>query len=313
MKKCPHCNNEFNFEKPKQFGAHVVNCSFNPKKKERLKNISLNLKGRPKTKKLCDKCGKMIANSNLDRHMKKCGSNKRQIITVQEEWKTNTGKYKCPYCESLFSKKGIGSHIFYQHTADGYDNKKKKFSDETIKSKMGWSRGLTTETDERVRKASEQQKELYATGQIISHWKDKNLSAEHKSKLSLAQTKVLNEFEITSNFKHIKYYKCKNLLGEEFNMRGLYEVKLSEWLNLNKIVWTRGMTLNYIQDGVERLYSPDFYLPEHNLYLETKGYYPECDQIKMKLVLEQNNINLRIIFRETINKLSNIQSISELF
>ena len=54
-------------------------------------------------------------------------------------------------------------------------------------------------------------------------------------------------------------------------------------------------------------------MPEYDLYLETKGYYPECDQVKMRLVLEQNNINLRMIFGKTIKNLDNIKNINELF
>lgn len=312
MKKCPHCNNEFIFEKPKQFGAHIVNCIFNPKIKERLKNISNSLKGKRKPKKLCNKCDKMIAIPNFDRHNEKCTPNKSKTIKIKEEWKVED-KYKCPYCNTLFSKFGIGTHIFMQHTNDGTQYKNKKFSDMEMKSKMGWSRGLTKDTDVRVKNAAEQQRRLFESGEIVSYWKNKKLSPEHKYKLSLAQTKILNEFEITNNFKHVKYYKCKNLLGEEYNMRGLYEVKISNWLNANNITWTRGKKLNYIKENVNKTYSPDFYLPEYDLFIETKGYYPECDQIKMKLVLEQNCINLRILFKETIDNLDNIKTISELF
>lgn len=35
MKVCKYCNNTFDFENPKQFGAHLTNCKDNPKKIER--------------------------------------------------------------------------------------------------------------------------------------------------------------------------------------------------------------------------------------------------------------------------------------
>ena len=244
MKKCPHCNEEFEFEKPKQFGAHVVNCSFNPRRKEKLNNLSVSLKGKKKKTKLCDKCNKEISASNFDRHYIKCNPTKRQTINIEESWKVGN-VYKCPHCDKIFTKTGIGTHIFMQHTTEGIKHKESKFSDKTIKSKMGWSRGLTKETDERVKNAAEQQHNMFITGQIINHWQNKELSAEHKSKLSLAQIKVLEGSNIISNFKHIRYYKNKNILGLEYNLRGLYELKLSEWLNLHKILWIRNKILSY--------------------------------------------------------------------
>lgn len=312
MKKCPHCEEKFEFERPKQFGAHIVNCSFNPKRKDILNNLSISLKGKKKKTKLCDKCNKEISTSNFDRHYVKCDQTKRQAIKIEESWKTGN-VYKCPHCDKNFTKTGIGTHIFMQHTIEGTEYKNKKFSDKTIKQKMGWSRGLTKDTDERVKNAAEQQHNMFITGEIINHWQDKKLSAEHKSKLSIAQSNVLENCGIANRFKFIKYYTCKNILGEEFLVRGTYEVKMSDWLNDKKILWVRKKNISYKQDDVLRTYTPDFFLPEHNLYLETKGYYPECDQIKMKLILEQNDINLRMIFGETIKNLDKIKNINELF
>ena len=57
---------------------------------------------------------------------------------------------------------------------------------------------------------------------------------------------------------------------------------------------------------------PDFYLPKYDIYLETKGYYPEKDQTKMRLVLEQNKINLKLVFKETIEKLEKIENLFDL-
>jgi len=42
-------------------------------------------------------------------------------LKVKEEWKTETGKYKCPYCNKEYSKKGICSHIWKMH-GEGKDH-----------------------------------------------------------------------------------------------------------------------------------------------------------------------------------------------
>src|SRR5690606_22459308 len=143
-----------------QFGAHVTNCSSNPKRKQILKNLSKSLKGIQRSKKICDKCDKEISSSNFDRHYSKCGLGKSDKIFLQKEWLNANGKYRCPHCSKEFSKKGICNHIFLQHTDKGKQHKNKKFSNDNVKSKMGWSRGLKKETDNRVKKAAEQQKEF---------------------------------------------------------------------------------------------------------------------------------------------------------
>lgn len=48
-------------------------------------------------------------------------------------------------------------------------------------------------------------------------------------------------------------------------------------------------------DGVKRTYNPDFYLPTMNAYVEVKGYYSDKDKLKMKLVLEQNDVKIYFI------------------
>jgi len=312
MKTCPHCKDNFNFEKPQQFGSHITNCPSNPKRKQILENISNSLKGKRRAKKVCDKCNKEISSSNFDRHYSKCGLDKGDKILLQEKWLNDSGKYNCPYCSKEFSKKGICNHIFLQHTDKGKKYKENKFSDDNIKFKMAWSRGLTKETDDRVKKAAKQQKEFYSTGKITHPFLGRKLTPEHKEKLSVAQSNLIEAGEGSNNFKHVKYYKNRNIIGEEYSIRGGYELKISNWLNKKGILWIKGNNFKYNINGVEKTYIPDFYLPEFDYYLETKGYYPEKDQIKMKLVLEQNDINLKIIFKDTIENLDNIHTINEI-
>jgi len=77
-------------------------------------------------------------------------------------------------------------------------------------------------------------------------------------------------------------------------------------------LWIRKIYIQYIKEGVEKTYVPDFYLPNFNLYIETKGYYSIIDKTKMSLVLEQNNINVKMIFKKTIDNLNSILTIDEL-
>ena len=36
-------------------------------------------------------------------------------IKIKEDWKVKNGLYKCPFCDEVKSKMGIGSHIWRKH------------------------------------------------------------------------------------------------------------------------------------------------------------------------------------------------------
>ena len=80
--------------------------------------------------------------------------------------------------------------------------------------------------------------------------------------------------------------------------------------------WERDMALKFEEDGVnwykpklnrdvlrytlddkEKSYTPDFYLPDEDLYIEVKGHWWGNDKNKMKAVLEQHQ-DKRIVIVE---------------
>jgi hypothetical protein len=53
-----------------------------------------------------------------------------------------------------------------------------------------------------------------------------------------------------------------------------------------------------------RTYTPDFYFPETNIYVETKGHLDKGDRVKMLLVKEQNpDLDIRFVFVRASNKI----------
>lgn len=69
----------------------------------------------------CDKCGLEISNSNYKRHTEKCSGKcaENKVIKIDDNWRTADGKYKCPHCDKIYTKKGICTHIFLNHTEEG--------------------------------------------------------------------------------------------------------------------------------------------------------------------------------------------------
>lgn len=48
--------------------------------------------------------------------------------------------------------------------------------------------------------------------------------------------------------------------------------------------------------GIARNYNPDFYFPDVNLFVETKGKFDQADRRKMKSICEQSEEDIRMVF-----------------
>jgi len=131
-------------------------------------------------------------------------------------------------------------------------------------------------------------------GTVVHPFKGKHLSKEHKEKLSAARAKNLVNEYLPREWVHIRWHKVKNLKGEEFSVRGSWEVNVAKRLNDLGIYWIKASPIKYESDIV-RHYTPDFYLPKENVFIEVKGRYTDEDRLKMRLVKEQHP-ELKIYF-----------------
>tara|TARA_R110002110_G_scaffold7510_1_gene37930 strand:+ start:453 stop:824 length:372 start_codon:yes stop_codon:yes gene_type:complete len=53
-----------------------------------------------------------------------------------------------------------------------------------------------------------------------------------------------------------------------------------------------------------RTYTPDFYIPETDIYIEAKGEFDKSDRVKMALVKEQHKkLDIRMVFMNAKNKI----------
>lgn len=139
----------------------------------------------------------------------------------------------------------------------------------------------------------EARKKISEKSKTLKHTK------ETKKKLSLiAKKRNLGGFSRSK--KHYNGYK----LGSS------YEVTVAKSLDANNIKWEQCKRFTYIDsNGVDRTYTPDFYLPDYNIYLEPKNDYlinninPGTgikDTEKIKLASEQNNIKVLILNKEQL-------------
>lgn len=151
----------------------------------------------------------------------------------------------------------------------------------------GALKGKTKETSVICQKISEKLKISYATGNIVHPFKGKHLSASHKEKISEGRQRTLDTNLKCGRRIDVGWYKAKNLNGDEFTVRGHWEENVANKLTEMSILWIRNKRLKYFNE-YWHTYTPDFYLPALNAFIEVKGYYPDEDKLKMQLVLKYN-------------------------
>jgi len=105
-------------------------------------------------------------------------------LRIKEEWKNKDGLYDCPYCEKSYVKRGISTHIWRNHSAQGQEFNKNSINNQGYANgtRTAWNKGLTKEMHPSLKKAGETYKKKIASGEIIV--KSIPLSELHKEKIS---------------------------------------------------------------------------------------------------------------------------------
>ena len=220
------------------------------------------------------------------------------------------GKYSCNVCGKEYTKSGISSHYWLNH-GSGEDHLKKireqlhEFH-EAKRGKPAWNRGLTSETDDRVTKSRESLLRTTGTIEYQNARKGATLKDATKEKLSEARSRFLNE-RGNGGFKDVKWFKSVDSFGNECSLRGTWERDVAEWLTRQGVMWTRKHFVKYLDESINRTYSPDFFIPSDNTVIEVKGYYSDKDRRKMKLVQEQHPaLVIKMIMKKEFEQLQSL-------
>lgn len=179
------------------------------------------------------------------------------------------GKWVCKECNRNFtSKQATTSHIYRAHVIPGQST-----GGGHAIGKPAWNKGLSRQTDVRVKKYSDSQKGKPGTFTGKTH------TVEAREKIS-AKLSINNKggrckwFEVAGQKVQGTWEQNAAIKFEEFGIR---------WQKLN----TNKYTFEYEMDGKSRSYTPDFYLPDYDVYLELKGRWWGRDKEKMDLVVEK--------------------------
>ncbi len=217
MFKCKYCNKEF--ETKQKLGGHIIHCKMGPHYENSLQNLS----------------------------------NARQHI--QRIYHKNNEICECEYCHQLYSIYGIKQHIkSCKQNPNIIEEKRSKGNGGATKGYPIWNKGLTKETDERVRNYVNTLKQKYESGEIIPSWSGRKHTEEQKLKISQALKQYLEEHPDKVPYKlnhHSKQSYPEQYFEEIFNNDEILKDCEKEY----KV----------------GLYSLDFALPNIKFYIEIDG------------------------------------------
>jgi hypothetical protein len=160
-------------------------------------------------------------------------------------------------------------------------NKKKSASNQYIKAeKLGVPKPIMSE---------ETRKKLSDAGKK-QVW-DKEKRKKHSLIMSNAVKRNPDSYTKNNVCGRVKLYEYNGI-----KLKGKWELRTAQWLDENKVKWENESNPQpYYWNDNWHLYFPDFYIPDHNLYIEVKGYKTVRDdakwsQFKEKLVIIDSNI-----------------------
>lgn len=263
---CQYCGKQCNTKQ--QLGGHIIWCKNNPNRSgksnfiKRLTNNNVSEFNRVRDDLFCQYCGKQCKSMNsLKQHEYRCNKN------------PNSDK-----CNGGFN-----------------DYNKRLHSGEI----NNWNKGLTKNTDERVKQQGETYKYRYAKGLIV------HVPCTHTDEFRHKQSKRAYDRKLGG------HAPSKHIIYNDVLLESTYEYKLAKSLTDNNIKWIRPKPLIWIDDNNKKhRYYPDFYLPLYDIYLDPKNDYlihnvnkriGLTDVQKIDKVCVQNNVKIFILNQYELN------------
>ncbi len=208
--------------------------------------------------------------------------------------KLDNGKCKCLICNKEYSIYGIGSHIWKMHGEGRNHDPNAGYK----KGRIIWNKGLTKDTDERVKRCGETLTKHLKEGLFKHHSKNTELTKEHKQKISDKINERIKNGEWHTSFSKKNYYEYNGI-----KLQVKWEYLYAKYLDENNIKWERPyITFEYEYEGKTRRYRPDFFLLDEKIYIEIKGYVTLKDlakwnnfPCKLKILIDEDLINLNIL------------------
>lgn len=251
-----------------------------------------------RTKIKCEYCGREISKSNYSKHIRSHENGNFDKYKSKTIYHLDHDNLFCKFCNKEFKNKNslVQHEIRCKHNPNKIKIKNNLQEDNNkIKNKeiRPWNKGLTKETDERIKNSI---KTFHKNKQNGLH---KPYNYKHTDEI---KNKLSNYAKSKNHFW--KYRKKNKIVYNGIKFDSSYEVLVAKDLDKNNILWQKPKSFKYIFNNKQHTYTPDFYLPDYNIYLDPKNDflinninpgtgYKDTD--KIKTVEIQNNITILIL------------------
>ena len=177
----------------------------------------------------------------------------------------------CEFCGKEYKKFGIKNHERFCNLNPNKEEKSQKWKNAHI-GKSGSNQYIKAKEDGRTIEMPDETRK-----KISDSLTGKKFSKERREALSAAMLKAVKE----NPDSYTKNNVCGRVKIVEYNgikLKGQWELKTAKWLDSQFLKWkNEPQGFPYIWKDKERLYFPDFYLPDLDVYIEVKGYKTEKD------------------------------------
>ena len=132
---------------------------------------------------------------------------------------------------------------------------------------------------------------------------EKEIERKEKISKSMKSNPNAGGYRVGSGRGNKMWYES-NIAGRVF-LDSSYEYRLAVFLDSNNINWTKNkIKFPYVdEDGKDRYYTPDFYLKDLELYIETKGFKTIRDDYKWN----QFPYKLKVMFENDLIQMESVR------
>lgn len=192
------------------------------------------------------------------------------------KWCCSTNFNKCPAIRKKNSEANKNRLKIKRQTKPFISN----FIKYNLLHPHGWNKGLTKETDDRVKKISDTLSKKYKNHELIPGFKGKHHTIE--SKIKIGKNGGYKKGCGRGKKGWYKGYWCDSSWELAFILYNIdHNIKFKQNKNF----------FNYEINGKIRKYYPDFIL-EDGTYIEIKGYQSKLDDIKFKNFPKENKLKI---------------------
>lgn len=179
----------------------------------------------------------------------------------------------CKFCGKSCKPLGISAH---ERLCPKNPDKNKK--DHPSYGRSGYNQYTKAKLEGRIINMSEETKRKLSNSKI-----GKAATEKTKKSISEGMKNAVRKYPESYSGSNVNG-RVKKVYYKGVCLDGGWELIFAKWCDENSVIWERPLNgFEYEWDG-ERIYYPDFYLPNIDVYVEIKGYERARDIAKWKSV-----------------------------